>query len=742
MSVSPRQGVGGPVPLNGLDGVGSSHDELRREMEVLHALSASARTGEGDLTTTLREISRAAAQCLDVQFASIWLLGINRSQVELIEHGVPTEADGPWGDDESRMTCVERFDLKTGEHAAGGELIVDDCQEYLAAIAKERTLAVRDSVHDPRTRELAAACKHAERGVAATLDAAIRIDGRTVGIVCHEHAGMPREWTAAERSFAASIADHVALAIESSRRKQAEDRLRRLQDAIDARVLERTATLALAMEQLEEQAAQSAQGEQRVRHTLAELQAVFNVFPDLYLRFSSDVRILDFSGDASILNLAYEEILGNPVRDVFPAAAAEQIVPAISRVVSTRVPDRIAYSVRSPDGTRHFDARLVPFRDDQVISVVRDVTEREQAGDELRRQTSLLQSILDGMSDGVVVADGQGRLVLFNPAAHAILGLEESDVGTQSWSRRCEVYRPDGKTPYSEDELPLVKSIAGVRTDNVEVLCGAHGTDRKRWLCANGRPLMDEQGRSLGGVVAFRDITEEKTVRDALLADQRFMERLLMAHEHDRRLMAYEIHDGLVQDVTGALMHLEAYLTCQTPAEGRAADEFSRALALMRESVDEARGLINGLRPPIIDDSGVVAAIDYLIGVKKLANDEPIEFVHSVQVDRLAPLLEGALFRIVQEGLTNIRRHSDATKARVTLTQAGDRIHLEIKDWGVGFDPDAIDDDRFGLQGIRERARLLRGTATIESTPGKGTRIFVDLPAAPALSPGSTRSVE
>jgi len=105
-----------------------------------------------------------------------------------------------------------------------------------------------------------------------------------------------------------------------------------------------------------------------------------------------------------------------------------------------------------------------------------------------------------------------------------------------------------------------------------------------------------------------------------------------------------------------------------------------------------------------------------------------IEFSICLKSERLTPLLETAIFRIVQESLTNVRKHSRSDRLRIELVQEDDLIHIEIHDWGKGFDPDNIVTGCFGLQGIQERARLLGGRATIESKAGEGTRIAVELP--------------
>lgn len=244
-------------------------------------------------------------------------------------------------------------------------------------------------------------------------------------------------------------------------------------------------------------------------------------------------------------------------------------------------------------------------------------------------------------------------------------------------------------------------------------------------------PLRNSADEVVGTVGVAVDVTEHEQAKAELLVEQRFMGRMLRSHERDRRLIGYEIHDGLVQDVTGAQMHLESLLRSGQLPAGPARDELELVLDLVRKAVSQSRELIGGLRPPILDKLGVVSAIESLIEDQQ--SDGPlIELTVDEQFDRLEPLLERGIYRIVQEAITNIRRHSKSDRAEIRLVQVCDRIQLEIRDWGVGFAPAMVKEKRFGLQGIRERARLLEGRAVIESAPGEGTRVFVDLPIAGA----------
>jgi PAS domain S-box-containing protein len=225
-----------------------------------------------------------------------------------------------------------------------------------------------------------------------------------------------------------------------------------------------------------------------------------------------------------------------------------------------------------------------------------------------------------------------------------------------------------------------------------------------------------------------RDITAQKQAEEALHAEQRLLRELLNLQEHDRQLVAYEIHDGLAQQLTAAWFKFQSIEPLREKDPVGAKAMFDAALEMLRESLAETRRLIGGLRPPILDESGVVAAIDYLVCEQRQRGGPEIEFDHHVEFDRLAAPLEIAVFRIVQECLTNACRYSQSQKVLVELGQAGGRVLIRVQDWGIGFDPAQVRGAHFGLRGIRERARLLGGSATVEAAPAKGTRVIVELP--------------
>jgi signal transduction histidine kinase len=214
----------------------------------------------------------------------------------------------------------------------------------------------------------------------------------------------------------------------------------------------------------------------------------------------------------------------------------------------------------------------------------------------------------------------------------------------------------------------------------------------------------------------------------ALQSEEERLAQLLSLHERDRQLLAFEIHDGLTQYIAAALLHFEAFRQTQQKDPDRAWQSFQLGQQLLRRSVDESRRVINGLRPPMLDELGLVAAIEHLVKTFPTVAEAEIEFVHDVSFERLAAPLEGSIYRVVQECLTNALRHSRSRRIRVRLVEQNDTLRVDVQDWGVGFRPEKAGSNRFGLQGIRHRAALFGGRATIQSAPGQGTRIIVEFP--------------
>jgi len=210
-------------------------------------------------------------------------------------------------------------------------------------------------------------------------------------------------------------------------------------------------------------------------------------------------------------------------------------------------------------------------------------------------------------------------------------------------------------------------------------------------------------------------------------------QRAINAQEEERRAIAQSLHDDTGQALSMLIIHLDRIGERIQPDEMDLKKQVMDARELAANSLTELRRILSGLRPAILDDLGLVPAIRWFarsnlekVGIRVVfkAPGIPLE---------LSPAITTTLFRIVQEAVNNIVRHAGARTVTIILQLTGDTVQLQVEDDGRGFDPghasrDAVELQRLGLPGIRERAELLGGNFQIESAPQKGTRLQVSIP--------------
>jgi two-component system sensor histidine kinase DegS len=205
---------------------------------------------------------------------------------------------------------------------------------------------------------------------------------------------------------------------------------------------------------------------------------------------------------------------------------------------------------------------------------------------------------------------------------------------------------------------------------------------------------------------------------------------MVQANDHERHLITYELHDGVAQQLMAAKMLLQSprlRRLCQSSAE--AENIYLNGMETLGRASSEIRRVMDWLRTPVLDRYGIVEAIEDVAAQLRLMPGAPaIAYSHAVSFTRLEGTLENSLFRIAQEAMSNACRHSKSEKIEVNLTQKGAHVTLEVRDWGIGFDPSKVQKHRFGLEGMRERARILGGELSINSKPEQGTIIRVKLP--------------
>ncbi len=192
-----------------------------------------------------------------------------------------------------------------------------------------------------------------------------------------------------------------------------------------------------------------------------------------------------------------------------------------------------------------------------VVLVFRDIKEKKQAEEETKRQKELLQLILASIADGVVVADSNGKFLLFNAAAEQVLGIGATEAAPGQWSDQYGVYLPDAVTQYPADQLPLVRAMRGENVDAVELFIRNPQVPQGRLLSINGRPLKRADGALQGGVVVFHDITERKRTEEALRQSERRYH--LLFDSNPQPVWVYDVKSLAILDVNHSAVRNYGY---------------------------------------------------------------------------------------------------------------------------------------------------------------------------------------
>ena len=233
--------------------------------------------------------------------------------------------------------------------------------------------------------------------------------------------------------------------------------------------------------------------------------------------------------------------------------------------------------------------------------------------------------------------------------------------------------------------------------------------------------LLADVANLMAGAVENSILYRRLADREAMLAG--LASRTIEAQEAERRRLAAEIHDGVGQRLASLSYHLDAARAANPDDPAEVATELDQAMGLARAAFADVRAAIEGLRPVVLDDLGLGA------GLESIARSLPgLRAEVSVDTGPLPPHLETTLFRIGQEALQNVQRHSRATTVVLSLHQADDQVVLRVVDDGVGMPEQSPGPGHYGLVGIRERAELVGGTVDVFSRAGEGTRLSVRLP--------------
>jgi PAS domain S-box-containing protein len=472
---------------------------------------------------------------------------------------------------------------------------------------------------------------------------------------------------------------------------------------------------------------------EELRRTNDRLSAVLDGISDGYYTLDREGRItaVNAKGAAWCGSAAPEELIGQNYWEVARGHAADR--SWVRRAMETEAASRGEISFA--DG-RWFDIHAYPSPSGLSI-FCHDITEQRAAERAARSTRELLQSSLDAMTAQVAILDGTGKIVAVNAAWQRVAELlaevgEHYFVGA-NYVEQCERGRPHQR----EIASGLRRLIRGELNEFRYAFASdvAKGT----WLQLRGARFC--VGTELRLVVACEDITEVKAAEGSL---RRLTGRLLRSQDETGRRIARELHDATAQNLLGATLGIGQVLRSLPRLKETARVTLEESRSLIEQSQREIRTVSYLLHPPMLDEAGLPPALRWLCEGFAKRTEITVDLDIAPDIGRMPLDIEAALFRIAQEGLSNVHRHSAGTRVRVSLgpdasSGADPKIVLMLEDngrgiptetlasWETGRESPQVQNIGIGLAGMRERLHQLSGHLEIRSSPN-GTIVSVTVP--------------
>jgi PAS domain S-box-containing protein len=421
-----------------------------------------------------------------------------------------------------------------------------------------------------------------------------------------------------------------------------------------------------------------------------------------------------------------EQIVGRLASDVLSADLFEKsIKPKLDECFQGRVV-KFELNHQAPRlGERDLLISYFPITGpkgvERVASITRDITGRKPASELILQAGDHAQSYLD-VADVILLAlDLHGRVTLINRKGCTTLGWEGGELLGRDWIETC-------LPPETRDQFRACfrNLLAGDLTYIENPVLTR--SDEERTIGWRNSLLRDGDGAVIGTLSSGEDVTERRQAESAL---RRLSGRLLQAQDEERRKLARELHDGIGMYISGlslALGKIRTFLDDTNP-------EHRRAVAECRELIQAAGGEIRSisylLHPPMIEVMGLASALEWLVRGFSSRSSIGISLQLAPDLERFRREIELRIFRVTQEALNNVYRHSGSSTAAVCLFQESDEVVLEIADRGRGMPPRSAAPDpaeTVGISGMRERVEELGGKFGIESIPGVGCTVRAALP--------------
>lgn len=372
----------------------------------------------------------------------------------------------------------------------------------------------------------------------------------------------------------------------------------------------------------------------------------------------------------------------------------------------------------------------------------REAHKQEEPKEKVKRTRELLNVVYDALNSsagGVIITNRKGRIIYVNPSFLAIFGYKD----------KSEVLQKNATDLFTTEEIKRISDVEDIideSKEETEEFYARHRNGTVFPVEVSASNVTDHRGNVIGRIVSFIDITDrkhlEKDLRNSENKLRNLSQRILDAQEEERKLIAHELHDGLGATLTNIKYSLEQ----RSEEHPEEKESLGQAIFMVRNAIKDTSRISRSLRPSILDDMGVIPAIKWFCrGFQEGNTGITIETQLDVQEKEVSEPLKLVIYRIAQEALNNVAKHSGAQKAIVALRKTENRIELTVEDNGQGFDSEQAGDAGMGLTSMRERTQFSGGFFSIQSSLGKGTIIRSSWPLSnqrPVTSKHLTLSTE
>ena len=444
-----------------------------------------------------------------------------------------------------------------------------------------------------------------------------------------------------------------------------------------------------------------------------------------------DLRGLILSANpatAAALGLPLDGVVGKNILDFLAPEFAEGFHENMERVKADGGSRGLMVMITS-SGERRIWEFYNSLRSDGIAEpivrgIARDITEQRLSQKALRESEERYRELFENSRDAIYVHDLGGRYVSVNRAAELLSGFDRQEILGKHYSN----FISPGNLKNARENF-CRKLDAPVETSyEAEVVC----KNGHRIPVEISSRMIYRDGDPIGVQGIARDITERKRAQQAL---QNYSRRLMEVQEAERQNLSRELHDEIGQALTAIRINLE-WIRRFNIAAPEALPRVDESIDAVDDAVKRVRELALELRPSLLDDLGLASALRWYVDRFAVRTGINARVVGDIpRTDHIPHEIETAAFRIVQEALTNVARHSFATRVSVDISQSNRELHLEVYDNGIGFDSDAVLNGHsaaaaLGLRGMQERALAVNGDINIVSQPRAGTHILLGVPLA------------